>query len=133
MNIFEQASRKCLRFKSNIGDLNVEQLWDLPLTTTKANGVSLDNIARAIHKKLETTDISFVQSPSRETGELRLQMDIVKHIIDVRLKENQAAVDAKHKADRKAKLQEIIERKREDELGGKSIEELEAELKSLDD
>lgn len=45
-DIFEIASRRKYRFPSAIGELTVEQLWDLPLTDPK-RGATLDNVAKA--------------------------------------------------------------------------------------
>ena len=52
MNLFEIASRNKLRVPTTKGDLTVEQLWDLPLKS--ANGLSLDSIAIALNKQLES-------------------------------------------------------------------------------
>jgi hypothetical protein len=35
MNIFEQATRAKIRFSTPVGMLSVEDLWDLPLTSTQ--------------------------------------------------------------------------------------------------
>ena len=58
MNLFEIASRNKLRVPTTKGDLTVEQLWDLPLKS--ANGLSLDSIAIALNKQLESSATSFV-------------------------------------------------------------------------
>ena len=42
--LFIKAARKKFRFPSKVGMLNVENLWDLPLTS--ANKASLDDTAR---------------------------------------------------------------------------------------
>ena len=50
-NLFEVAARKKYRFDSQKGLLSVEELWDLPLQSTKS--VSLDSIAIALNKEIK--------------------------------------------------------------------------------
>lgn len=128
--MFEKASRQKLRFESAKGTLAVEDLWDLPLTsqTGKAN---LDEIARQLYKKVkENTEISFV-TPTAEDSESQQKLDIVKHIIDVRLRETEAASQARIKAETKQKILEIMDRKKDEALSNASLEELQARLNSL--
>ena len=76
MNLFEIASRNKLRVPTTKGDLTVEQLWDLPLKS--ANGLSLDSIAIALNKQLESKATSFVdevQAP--ESSNTKVLFDIV--------------------------------------------------------
>ena len=47
-NLFLQATREKFRFESSKGDLSVEQLWDLPLTSR--TGFDLDTVAKAVNK-----------------------------------------------------------------------------------
>lgn len=87
-DIFEKASRQALRFASTVGELTTEQLWHLPLTSK--NKACLDGIARNIYSELKgLEEVSFVESkPDPRKSTLSLQLDIVKHIIAVRLEEN---------------------------------------------
>ena len=55
-------------------------------------------------------------------------MEIVKHVIAVRLAENEEALNAKAKADEREKIQSLINKKKDDELSELSVEELEALL-----
>ncbi|MDX1532587.1 MAG: hypothetical protein R3230_00050 [Nitrosopumilaceae archaeon] len=118
-NMFEQASRLKLRF----GQYNVEDLWDIPLTSkTKVN---LDVIARGLNKEIkESNEESFVVQRSSANKELQLKFDLVKYIIDVRLAENKAKEDALKEKQRKDKIRELIAKKQDESLEEKSIDEL---------
>lgn len=124
-NIFEQAARAKLRFETKLGDLTVEQLWDLPLTHSNVTRVTLDSIAVELDEQLEKGKTkSFVNSKKKDTI-LQLKFDVVKHIIDTREAENAAKVEEAGKSAQREKLDRLIAQKREGELEGKSIEELE--------
>ena len=89
--MFEKASRLKLRFPSPKGALTVEDLWDLPLTssTGKAN---LDDLARQLHQSLESQKVgSFVTKATTADDRLQLQFNVVLRVIEVRLAENEAA------------------------------------------
>lgn len=128
MNLFEQALRNKYRFPSTKGTLSTEDLFDLPLTSK--NGVSLDSVAKAVNRQLiQETEESFVEESSQSNKELVLKLNILRHIIKVRKEENQARADALANAQRKAKIQEILERKKDGVLEEASIEELQKMLK----
>jgi len=132
--MFEQASRMKLRFDSPQGLLAVEDLWDLPLTSTTGNRANLDAIAIDLNRQTREAEdtVSFVTPPA-DTGkaEISLKFDLVKYIIGVRVMERderQAAVERKEK---KQRLLELIARKQDQELEGKSVEELRAMVEGL--
>lgn len=132
MNIFERAARTKLRFSSVVGDLSTEQLWDLPLTA-KGSRVSLDNLAKAVNRELKSSEEeSFVETPSKADSEMRLRLDILKHIIADKLARKEAADKRAEKAAEKEKLLRLLERKQEEALEELSAEELEARLAALD-
>ena len=131
--MFEKATREKTRFNSVQGMLTVEQLWDLPLTTTRNNVASLNALAIDIQKEINgSSEITFVKS-NGNTGnvELKDKLAILVHIIEVRENENQAALDAKAIKSKKAVLEELIAKKTDEALGNKSIEELQKELAEL--
>lgn len=123
--MFDKATRLKLRFESNKGLLSVEQVWDLSLT-------ALNEMAKGLSRQVkaaETDEEDFIGTKSAVDSELQLRFDVVKHIIGVKLKERD---DSKDAAERKANNQvilELIQRKKQQELEGKSVEELEALLK----
>lgn len=123
--MFDKATRMKLRFESNKGLLSVEQVWDLSLT-------ALNEMAKGLSRQVkaaETDEEDFIGTKSNVDSELQLRFDVVKHIIGVKLKERDDSRDA---AERKANNQvilELIQRKKQQELESKSVEELEALLK----
>lgn len=121
--MFERASKSKLRFDTpNSQMLNVEDVWDLPLTGGR---LSLDQLAIALNKQIkeQSTD-SFVQSTTSVDSTLQLRFDIVKHIIDVKLeREKTNKTNAENKRKRELILSKIAE-KQEDELSSASLEEL---------
>lgn len=131
MTIFEKATRIKVRFDTPKGMLAVEDLWDLPLTSSvgKAN---LDDIARDLHKQLRSgDDISFV-TPETKTNELlQMKFDLVKHVIDARVAENATAAAAKDRAEKKQKLMQLIADKQDETLKGKSVDELQKMLAEI--
>ena len=132
--MFEKASRLKLRFDTPKGSLSVEDLWDLPLVIHKGGtaAAGLDNLARNLNKQIkEASDDSFVTKTSAVSTVLQLKFDLVKHVIDVRLAEAALAEDAAEKRQKKQKLLEILSRKKDAELEGSSIEDLEKAIAAL--
>lgn len=130
--MFEKATRLKLRFTSPQGALTVEDLWDLPLTSTRLNVANLNNIAKWISRQLKTEgEEDFVNPKSGADTVLHVQLDIVKHIIQVKQAENEAARDLADRKQKKERLVEIIAKKKDQDLEGKSLEELTAMVGEL--
>lgn len=104
MNLFEIATREKFRFASIKGELTVEQLWDVSLTSK--TGFDLDTIACTVNQELKETDTeSFVQTTVSSKRELLQQkLDIVKHIIAHKVDKCAALQRAAEKAAEKQKL-----------------------------
>lgn len=132
-NIFEQASREKLRFPSIKGDLVIEQLWDLPLQTTRSNTVDLDSVARTVNADLKAvTEESFVQTRANPIkSQLTLKLDILKHIIATKQAENAEESRAAANKSEIARLKGLLAEKNDEALKGLSPEELEAKIKQL--
>ena len=127
MNNVEKATRLRLRFETSRGNLNVEDLWRLPLA-------ELDKLAIALNKQLkESSEESFIKAKSKDNKLLELRFDIVKHIIETLLSEDEEKKKAADKRAKREQLLELIAKKKNQELEGKSLEELEAELTKLED
>lgn len=130
-NAIVNATRQKYRFSSERGDLTVEQLWDLPLTSR--NGFNLNAVAIAVNAELKgITEESFVDvSPNPRRSQLEQMLEIAKFVIATKQDEAKEANEAAAKATMRKRLQEAIEAKRNEALGSASIEELEAQLAAL--
>lgn len=138
MSLFEKASREKYRFETVKGNLSVEDLWDLPLVQpprSKQEVPNLDDIAKGLYRTIKSADDveSFVLKNARKDTITPLKLEIVKHIIAVRMAEDDAAAKRKENAERKAKLLALIAQKEDESDLGKSREELMAELQTLAD
>ena len=129
MDIFEKASRGKIRFSTSVGQISTEDLWELPLTSESK--VSLNGIAKGISKELrESDEDNFVGDKTPATATLELKLEIVKHVIEVKIEEANAKKSAASKKERKESIMSIIALKQQEEMMGKSVEEL---TKMLDD
>ena len=125
MSLFEQATRSKLRVSTIKAVLNVEDLWDLPLISKSGAQVNLDDLARAAYKEMEESACqSFVQKSTKISEIAKLRFDIIKHIIDVKLADRDAASERAEKAAKKQRILELIATKEDESLAGKSLEEL---------
>lgn len=121
--MFDKATRLKLRFETTRGFLSTEDLWDLPLTSTR--GPNLDDIAIAADKAVkESAHGSFVLHPAKADELLQLRFDIVKAVIDFRLAENEAEKTALDRKAKKEKVLEILARKQDAALETMSEEDL---------
>ena len=123
-DIFEKASKLKLRFQTNRGPVNVEDLWDMPLLDGKSF-FSLDGLARRLDRQLkEAEEHSFVKPQSTENNQQALALDIVKRVIEVKLKNIETQEKKAATIARKGKIMEILASKEDDSLREKSADEL---------
>lgn len=123
MSNFKEASKQALRFATTKGNLSTEQLWNLSLSDLDALATSLDEALEASGKR------SYLKKTTAKNKTLQLQRDIVVDILETKVEEKEAAENALEKKRNNEKILELIARKKDTELEGKSIEELEAMLK----
>jgi len=130
MNLFEKAARIKLRFNTPVGMASVEDLWDLPLTSnTRPN---LDMIAITINAQLkECATESVVHKVNPETAILQLKLDIVKHVIDVKLKEIKENENEMARKSRREELLALKDEKRREKDREMSLEELDRKIAEL--
>ncbi|CAD5240555.1 hypothetical protein NJHLHPIG_00106 [Klebsiella phage vB_KqM-Bilbo] len=123
--MFDKATRLKLRFNSNKGQLSVEQVWDLSLT-------ALNEMAKGLSRELKAAtvdDEDFIGNNTSVDSQLQLRFDIVKSIISTKLKERDDSLSAAEKREHNQAILELIKKKQQEELAGKSVEELQALLK----
>lgn len=124
-NLFELATRRKFRFETTRGNLTIEELWDLSIE-------SLDRIAVALHKKVNSEEtVSFVNTSKKVNTGDELKLEIVLHVINVRVTEATESLDRQLKAERARTIRDELERRKEDAIKTKSDEELAKELELL--
>ena len=129
--MFEKASRIKLRFESPQGKLMVEDLWDLPLTSSTGRA-NLDDIARGLHRSLKATETeSFVDDSPKADENIKLGFNIVKWVIAVRKEENATATLAATNRGKKQQLLALIAQKETEQLAGQSIDDLRKMVEEL--
>ena len=91
INLFEYASRNKLRFASVKGEINAEQLWDVPLRSR--DDFNLDAVAKNANRAFKAaTEESFVNlEPKPEHVRLETALEVVKYVIAVKIAEEAAA------------------------------------------
>lgn len=126
--MYKVASQLKLRFVTPKGNLTVEQLWDLK----KSELAALAKELRAKIKEqtsLEDEELAFLEAgASKAHSEDVLRFNIIKDIYQSIVAAEQESATAAQKKLRNQRIMELIARKQEEELAGKSIEELQGML-----
>lgn len=124
VNIFEVATRSKLRFPYR-GQQSVEDLWDLSVE-------DLDTIFKTLNAKVkQTKEDSLLSVKSAESAILDTQIEIVKYIVTVKLREAEKRAAEKALRAEKQKILEIINDKKDEALKNMSVEELQSKLAAL--
>lgn len=122
--LFIKATRNKVRFPYR-GLASVEDLWDLPVT-------ELDKIYKQLKKQEKTeNEESLLEVKTDEDEELTVQIEIVKYIVGVKLEEKKQAENAKTKKEQKEKLLRLLADKQDEELKGKTAEEIQKMIDEL--
>lgn len=125
IGIFEVAARNKLRFEHK-GLLTVEDLWQLDVT-------ELDTVFKKLNAQLkEVKEESLLNSKTSENRELDVKIEIVKHIVEVKLREAKQSQQAQATRVEKQKIMEILSSKEDEALHDKTPEELREMLTQLD-
>lgn len=124
MELFVTAARKKFRFQTARGELQVEDLWDMPLSSK--DGFNLDALAIKLDELVDTK--SFVKRRSNTENVNSLKLDIVKYVIDTKVSELEQAEEAQIKKAKKEKILAALKNKEDSKLEGMSEEDLRKEL-----
>jgi len=123
MENFKQATKQKLRFQTNKGVLSVEQLWDLSLT-------DLDILAVSLQEAYENSKgKSFLTKKSTKDATIKLQFDVCLDILQTKVEEAEAVKELAENKAHNQKILQLIAEKKDDELKGKSVKQLETMLK----
>lgn len=134
-HIFEYATRSKLRFPSIRGELTVEQLWDVPLRSKNGDGFDLNTIAKAINQAVKNiSEANFVETVKTAAHtHCEVALEVVKHVIGVKLAEEEAAKTRAAKKQEKEKLLTILAEKQDGKLSELSVEDLQKRIAALED
>lgn len=122
--LFELATRERFRYPYK-GSINTEDLWDLDVE-------DLDKIFKALNSQLRAEqDESLLATVSINDTVLKAKIDIIKHVVSVKLAETEARKKEAENALKKQRILELIKEKQDDSLKNMSIEELQAMIAGL--
>lgn len=124
MNLFEIATRRKYRFATNKGSLSVEDLWDLSST-------QLDATYRAMTKELREQGGESLMQKDNDNTVLADKIEIIKHIFLVKQEEIAARKAAEENRNKRQRIMEILEQKRDASLQNMSEEDLQKMLNDL--
>ena len=125
VNLFEKAVRGKMRFPFK-GMISVEDLWDLSVR-------DLDSIFKTLNSKLkEVNEESLLKVAAKEDEELKIKVDIIKYIVQVKLEEENKKLEDQKNKERKEKIKEALYKKQEEDLNSLSVEQLKAMLIELE-
>lgn len=121
---FEFAVRNKLRFPFK-GMISVEDLWDL-------GAESLDTVYKTLNKqKKQSDEESLLETKTSEDVVLDVQIAIVKYIFENKVAEINARKVERERKEQKQKIMAILANKEEQELQGKSVDELRKMLEEM--
>ena len=122
--MFEIAVRNKFRFPFK-GAISVEDLWDLSVQ-------QLDGIFKTLKsQEQKAQEESLLDTRTPEDEVLKIKIDIIRHIVAVKLEEANQAERAKETRDQKQKILGILAEKQDEDLRNKTPEELRAMLEQL--
>ena len=124
-NMFEVATREKMRFPFK-GMISVEDLWDLSVQ-------NLDKVFKTLNsQRKEAQEESLLNTKSSEDERLETQIEIVKHIVSVKLEEQAARVKEAENKEKKQKIMALMAKKDDEEMENMSKEELQKLLDELE-
>lgn len=125
VNLFEIATRDNYQFPFR-GMINVIDLWTLSVQ-------NLDNVFKTLNTEAKKSEEeSLLSAKTKENEELSNKIEIVKHIVGVKLAEQAAREDAKKKKEMKQRLLEIKAKREDAALENMSDADLDKMLAELD-
>lgn len=124
-NMFEIAARNKFRFPFR-GIVSTEDLFDLSVE-------NLDSIFKNLNSQVkQANEESLLVVRTQEDDTLSTMIEIIKHIVKVKLEEEAARLQARERRLKKQKIMEIVESKQDADLQTKSIDELQSMLDELE-
>lgn len=131
-NLFEYATRNKLRFASVRGELTTEQLWDVPLRSS--DNFNLNAVAKNANKAVEAANEENFVETSRTPAHVRVEtaLEVVKHVIEVKLADEAAAKRRAENRIKREKLLIALAEKQDGKLSEMSERELKKQIADLE-
>lgn len=124
-NIFEMATREKYRFPYK-GMITVEDMWDLSLQ-------SLDSVFKTLNAQVKRNqEESLLKTKTDEDIELDTKIAIIRYIVGIKQQEAADRLQAKEKKEKKQKLLDALNEKRDQKIKDMTEEELEKALAELE-
>lgn len=121
--MYKQAAQAKLRFTTPVGVLSVEQLWDMSLSQLTT---TIKTVKKVLNKNDADDDLSFLENDKVIDVENQLRFDILKDVYLTKKAEREEEKTASERKLHNQKIDALIAAKKESEMQGMSIEELEA-------
>jgi len=121
--MFEFAAKNKIRF-SYRGQMTTEDLFDLNLR-------DLDYIYKCLMEEKKTSEVESLIEKKTENTVLECKIELVRYVFNQKVEEKKAAEAKAENAAKKQKILEILEKKQDAELEGKSADELKKLLEDL--
>lgn len=121
--MFIIATRKKMRFPYK-GMISVEDLWDLPVT-------ELDKIYKSLNKKAKSAQEDSLLETTTEDEYLKIQIEIVRYVVSVKLDERKAAETAQERKEMEQRILAIKAQRANEKLENLSDEDLDKMLEDL--
>jgi hypothetical protein len=133
-DLFEIATLAKLRYTTTRGEINTEDLWDVPLRSK--DSYNLEVVAQAANEKLRAvSQPSFVPSKQKSNpkqAHLALALEVIQHIISVKFEKEESLARAEARRVERNKLLDAMAEKNDAELKSLSKAELRKRLDALD-
>ena len=117
--MYKEATKLKLRFTTTRGTLATEQLWDLSIDALDKLAIEAEKAYKDSGKK------SFVVKKSKKDKLLKLKFDIILDILTTKVEEKEEQQNALEVKRHNERIDELIMKKKEEQLAGLSVEELE--------
>lgn len=119
--MYKDASLRKLRFQTSLGNLSVEQLWDL---SEKQLANSIMSVSKLLNKNNDD-ELNFLDSNNVIDTENELRFNILKDVYLTKKKEKEQKRDEAQNKEFNSRIDQLIFEKKEQELRNLTVDELE--------
>lgn len=131
-DLYKIAVQRRFTFPTAAGECSVSDLFQLPLTSASGRA-NLNDVARELYAQIQSAAVvDFVgEAADPENSTAGIKLEIVKDVIATIKAQREAATKAAEASNAKRRILELINKKQDEALSEKSVEELQALLANL--